>query len=188
MITANGDSLVEVFLVDLPEDITCAGDHPLEGSSTTLPAPPRGTEQRRLTYTTNRKYPGIQGVRHWLRSSPDGFRIAFLMRDDNGVAQIWTISPNGGEPRQVTTAPFEVASAFSWHPAGNTIAYIADYSVFTTDVASGETVRRSERADSASAPRPEACVFSPDGNRIAYVRRMLTGSVFFNQIFVTEVR
>src|SRR5262249_46366411 len=127
-------------------------------------------------------------VRHWLRSSPDGSRIAFLMRDDAGVVQLWTISPNGGDPRQVTNGPFDVASAFSWHPAGNWIAYIADNSVFTTDVASGETVRRSERTDDSSALRPEACVFSPDGNRIAYVRRMPATGVFFNQIFVVELR
>lgn len=188
LVTAKGDPLVEVFLVDLPNDLTCAGDNPLEGTPTTLPAPPRGTQQRRLTYTTNRKYPGVQGVRHWLRSAPDGSRIAFLMRDDDGVVQLWTISPNGGEPRQVTNAPFDVASAFSWHPAGNMIAYIADNSVFTTDVASGETVQRSERTDDTSAPRPEACVFSPDGNRIAYVRRMPAAGVFFNQIFVVEVQ
>ncbi len=187
VISAKGDPFVEVFLVDLPDDLTRAGDRTLEGTATTSPAPPRGTQQRRLTYTENRKYPGLQGVRHWLRSSPDGSQIAFLMRDDNGVIQIWVISPNGGEPRQVTVGDFDVASAFSWSPSGDRIAYVADNSVFTTDIASGETVRRTERSDSSSAPRPEACVFSPDGSRIAYVRRVASGAGDFNQIFVVTL-
>ncbi|MEA7595356.1 hypothetical protein ONR49_26040, partial [Salmonella enterica subsp. enterica serovar Virginia] len=36
--------------------------------------------------------------RHWVRSNPQATAIAFLMRDDNGVAQLWLISPQGGEP------------------------------------------------------------------------------------------
>ena len=160
--------------------------HPIEGTATTRPAPPRGTLQRRLTFTADRKYPGIQGVRHWLRSSPDGSRIAFLMRDDSGVVQIWTISPNGGQPCQLTANSFDIASVFSWSPTGDLVAYIADNSVFTTNAASGETLRRTDRTDDATAPRPEACVFSPDGSRIAYVRRVTAEGVAFNQIFIAD--
>jgi hypothetical protein len=52
-----------------------------------MPLSPKGCTQRRLTFTAQRKFPGIQGPRHWLRSSPDGSRIAFLMKDDAGVVQ-----------------------------------------------------------------------------------------------------
>jgi hypothetical protein len=187
VVSSKGDPLTEVFLVDLPNDLTHASHRPLEGNATTRPAPPRDTRQRRLTYTMNRKYPGLQGVRHWLRSSPDGSRIVFLMRDDTGVVQIWTIPPNGGEPQQFTALPFDVASAFTWSPQGDRIAYIADNSVFTTRLDSGESVRLTERTDSATAPRPEACVFSPDGKRIAYVRRVTVGDAFFNQVFVVAI-
>ena len=31
--------------------------------------------------------------RHWVRSNPEGTQIAFLMRDDNGIVQLWLISP-----------------------------------------------------------------------------------------------
>src|SRR6185369_5777205 len=123
--------------------------------------------QRRLTFTAGRKYPGLAGPRHWLRSSPDGSKIAFLMKDDIGVVQLWTISPSGGEPAQLTRNPQSIASAFSWSPDGRHIAHIMDASVCTTEVATGQTVRLTERAAEENAPRAEACVFSPDGKKIA---------------------
>jgi Tol biopolymer transport system component len=144
--------------------------------------------QRRLTHTAERTYPGIQGPRHWLRSAPDGARIAFLMRDDAGIVQIWTVSPNGGEPQQLTHNSFDVASAFSWSPDGESIAYVADNSVFISGTKTGDAVRLTPRAEDATAPRPEACVFSPDGRRIAYVRPAPRDGATFNQIFVVTSR
>ncbi len=183
---SSGATVAEVFVVDIPDDITANGDAPLEGTATTRPSPPRGTRQRRLTYTGDHKHPGLQGPRHWLRSSPDGARIAFLMRDDAGIVQIWTISPNGGEPQQLTHNPFDIASAFSWSPNGQSIAYVADNSIFITDVAAAAAIRLTQRTNDATAPRPEACVFSPDGRRIAYVRPMERNGVMYNQIFVVN--
>jgi hypothetical protein len=184
VVTRDGVTISEVFVVDIPDDVTVGGDAPLEGTATTRPAPPRGTRQRRLTYTADRKYPGLQGPRHWLRSAPDGSRIAFLMRDDAGIVQIWTISPNGAGPVQLTHNPFDVASAFSWSPDGRRIAYIADNSVFVSDAATGRATRLTPRTADESAPRPEACVFSPDGTRIAYVRPASQNGTVFNQVFV----
>jgi Tol biopolymer transport system component len=186
--TRSGATISEVFIVDLPDDLTVPGNAPLEGTETTRPNPPRGVEQRRLTFTENRKYPGLQGPRHWLRSSPDGSRIAFLMRDESGIVQIWSISPGGGEPQQLTRNTFDVASAVSWNPDGRSIAYVADNSVFVSDAETGDATRLTIRADDGSAPRPEACVFSPDGKRIAYVRPIENNGRTHNQIFVVEYR
>ena len=186
--TKKGETIAEVFVVDIPEDVTQAGDAPLAGTATTRPAPPRGVRQRRLTHTAERTYPGIQGPRHWLRSAPDGARIAFLMRNDAGIVQIWTVSPNGGEPQQLTHNSFDVASAFSWSPDGESIAYVADNSVFISGTKTGDAVRLTPRAEDATAPRPEACVFSPDGRRIAYVRPAPRDGATFNQIFVVTSR
>lgn len=184
---AKGNLVSELFIVDIPDNVTVPGDGPLAGTAATRPRPPRGTVQRRLTFTTDRQFPGVQGPRHWPRSAPDGSRIAFLMRDDGGIVQLWTISPNGGTPAQVTRNSWSVASAFSWSPDGRRIAHVLDTSVCVTDVATGTTTRLTPRAADGVAPRPEACVFSPDGNRVAYIRPVRAGEQTFNQVFACPV-
>ena len=183
--TDEGRTISEAFVVDLPEDITIADAGPLEGTEIRRPQPPRHARQRRLTFTSTRKYPGLQGPRHWLRSAPDGSRIAMLMRDAAGVVQIWTVSPNGGQPVQVTRNHWDVASARSWSPDGKRIAYVADNSIFAAEVETGLSMRFTPRSSDAHAPRPESCVFSPDGTMIAYVRTVAANhDERYNQIFV----
>jgi Tol biopolymer transport system component len=183
VVTENGNSIAEVFLVDLPGDLTQPGDGPLAGTPVRRPFPPRGVTQRRLTFTQNRQHPGLQGPRHWLKSSPDGSRIAFLMKDDAGIVQLFTISPHGGEPTQLTHIAHGIASAFTWSPDGRTIAHVLGGSVCLTDTASGQTRRLTERQLPGNAPRPEACVYSPDGQKIAYVKPVIAGGSNYNQIF-----
>nr|WP_113865653.1 DUF3748 domain-containing protein [Brenneria salicis]NMN89989.1 Periplasmic component of the Tol biopolymer transport system [Brenneria salicis ATCC 15712 = DSM 30166]RBP64367.1 WD40 repeat protein [Brenneria salicis ATCC 15712 = DSM 30166]RLM31416.1 biopolymer transporter Tol [Brenneria salicis ATCC 15712 = DSM 30166] len=181
-LSAAGEKVPEVFIVDLPEelaDYARAGETPLAGTATTMPAPPRGVRQRRLTFTQHRRYPGlVNQPRHWLRASPDGSVIAFLMKDDNGIVQLWTISPNGGEPRQITQTPHGIQSAFNWRPDGRSLAFICDNGIMLCDAATGELVRLTRRAE--KAPSADAVVFSPDGRHIAYMRE-ING---FNQLFV----
>lgn len=187
--TATGKTISEAFIIDLPSkvsDMTKPGNGPLAGTSTRMPAPPAGVVQRRLTFTSTRKYPGIQGPRHWLNSSPDGSQIALLMRDDWGVVQIWTISPNGGTPVQVTHDPWSVASAFTWNHRGGWIAYVADNSIFEVNIATGKSRRLTPRCADVEAPLPLACVYSPDGRLIAYERRVRSESKIHNQIFVVS--
>lgn len=179
----SGKTNAEVFVVDLPEDLTITGDGSLAGTVSRRPSPPRGIVQRRLTFTSERKFPGIQGPRHWLRTNPDGANIAFLMRDDAGIVQLWTVSPNGGEPVQLTRNAMDISSTFTWSPDGSRIAHILDGSVCVTEVQSGRTVRLTAKAAGESSPRPEACVFSPDGRHIAYVCRVAGPGGVFNQIF-----
>lgn len=181
-VSARGEKLPEVFIVDLPANDAAyakAGAEPLQGTETTLPAPPLGVTQRRLTNTGNRRYPGVATTpRHWLRSSPDGSQIAFLMKDDRGVVQLWSVSPNGGAPRQISQREHSVQSAFSWHPQGDKIALVSDNSVMLCDVASGRMQRLTARTP--QPPSGDAVVFSPDGQWIAYMREV-TGC---SQIFV----
>ena len=184
VVAAPGKTIAEVFIADLPDDPTQAGDGPLAGTETRMPFPPKACVQRRLTFTTERRFPGIQGPRHWLRSSPDGSHIGFLMKDDAGIVQLWTVSPNGGPPKQVTRNPWSIASAFTWSLDGKRVAHVMDNSVCVTEVASGQTQRLTARADDANLPRPEACVFSPDGRKLAYVRRVSESGQSANQIFV----
>lgn len=59
------------------------------------------------------------------------------MKDDEGVAQLWTVSPNGGAPRQITRGREAVASAFTWSPDGRRVAHVMGGSVCVTSVADG---------------------------------------------------
>ncbi len=193
VIAADGKAFVEAFLVDLPEDpaeLMQPGERPLAGTPTTRPAPPLSVSQRRLTFTSHRRFPGIRGPRHWLRSSPDGAQIAMLMHDDQGVVQLFTISPLGGTLRQVTHNRWSISSAFTWSPDGHQLAVIADGSVMTVDVATGQPHRLTDPVRDETAPRPEACVFSPDGDTIAYVRTVPSPSSNqrHNQIFVVGAK
>lgn len=184
-----GGTIAEVFVVDLPDDLADLarpGEEPLSGTTSRLPAPPRGVMQRRITMTTERRHPGIQGPRHWLRSSPDGERIAFLMKDDSGVVQLFTVSPRGGQPEQVTRLASPIASSFTWSPDGGHLACVADGSVCLVDAADGALRRLTPPEHGPSSPRPEACVFSPDGTRVAYVRREPGRGGLHNQLCVVE--
>lgn len=171
-LSLDGQAIPEIFLVDLPAclaDYRQAGERPLEGTACQLPAPPRGVQQRRLTFTHQRRYPGIaRQPRHWLRASPDGSAIAFLMRDDHGRVQLWTISPNGGKMRQITHFEQSIQSALSWHPSGQHIAFIVDNSVVLCEIRGGRSRRLTTRTD--PPPCGDAVVFSPDGKKIAYMR------------------
>ena len=194
-------TISEVFVCDLPDDLDAlavAGEQPLAGTPICRPSPPRGMIQRRLTFTANRRHPGIDGPRHWLRSSPDGSRIACLMRDEVGIVQLFMVSPSGGQPVQVTRDEWHVASSFSWSPDGRRIAYVADSSVFVVDVARSVSTRLTDRTIAAKL-RPEACVFSLDGRRITFMRHMPVplpaggpqpgepAAAAHNQIFVVDV-
>lgn len=186
VVTGKGETISEVFLADLPEDLTQPGDGSLAGTATRRPRPPHGVTQRRLTFTSDRKFPGLQGPRHWLRSSADGTQVAFLMKDDDGIVQLWTVTPNGGSPRQVTRNAWSVASTFTWSPDGRYLTYVMDRSVCVTEVASGTTTRLTPDVEPDRAPKAEACVFSPDGRRIAFMRRVPSNGASFNQICLVD--
>lgn len=183
-LSASGEKLPEVFIVDLPADDASyqrAGTSPLQGTATTLPAPPYGVQQRRLTFTSQHAFPGVAlQPRHWLRSSPDGSAIAFLMKDEQGIVQLWTISPHGGQPQQISRTPTGIQSAFSWHPDGKSLALVCDNSLMVLEVISGQMYCLTERTE--TAPCGDAVVFSPDGKRVVYMRQL--GE--FSQLFVAD--
>ncbi len=181
---AEGQPVTEVFVADLPPDVTIATPGaPLEGSATTRPAPPAGTTQRRVTFSAERPSASIQGPRHWLRSSPDGRLIFFLMNDARGVAQIHAVSPNGGEIRAITAHPFLIQTPFNVSPDGQRIAYGADNSVFVTELATGKSIRLTPR--SGDEARPEnGVVWSNDGTMLAYNRYVNGPDGRFLQVFL----
>ncbi|WP_058910694.1 DUF3748 domain-containing protein [Entomohabitans teleogrylli] len=170
-LSLSGEKVPELFIVDLPDDEQAwkrAGETPVQGTCTALPAPPQGVMQRRLTFTHARRYPGLVNTpRHWVRSNPQGSQIAFLMKDDAGVVQLWLIAPDGGEPRQLTYGPPGVQSAFNWHPSGEALGFVQANRLVLCDAHSGAITPLTQGTGEPSA---DAVVFSPDGRHIAWMQ------------------
>lgn len=168
----SGEKVPELFIVDLPADEQGwkrAGEAPLAGTSTTMPSPPMGVQQRRLTFTHQRRYPGlVNAPRHWVRSNPQGSEIAFLMRDEAGVVQLWLIAAEGGEPRQLTHNATDIQSAFNWHPSGTALGFVLENRIALCDSVTGTIVFLTD-SDPEHQPSADAVVFSPNGKTIAWM-------------------
>lgn len=156
----------QIFITDIPDDITLAQPgKPLEGTATTRTNVPKGCQQRRLTHIEG----GITGPRHWLKSLTDGTLIFFLNNDANGITQVFGVSPNGGNVQQITSNDFSVAGPINISPDDQFVSYIADNSVFITNIANGETQRLTP---SNTVEKPEgAVIWSNDGKKLTYNRK-----------------
>jgi Protein of unknown function (DUF3748)/WD40-like Beta Propeller Repeat len=181
---SQGRPVDELYVVDIPDDITQRGPlGPLEGTETAFPMPPAGTVQRRLTHTESGPFPGCQGI---ARSSPDGDRIAFRMRDAHGASQIFLMSPLGGKPEQATFVEQGVETDARWHSSGNAIACVAGNRILVTDVRSGPQFGHITVVSERS-PHPFALVWSNDGRTLAFNRTVKTDGKDVVQIFVVDV-
>lgn len=178
----NGEDLDEVFIVDIPEDITVPGPIvPLEGTLTKMPAPPLGASQRRLTFTPNSKYPGCIGI---VRSSPDGTKLGYLAYDANGIKQLFTISPLGGTPTQITSHTSDVQSGARWSPDGTKICYVWDNSIVLHDIKNNEFSRLTDKSENS----PTDPVYAHDGKSIAYNRLVADkNGAMTKQIFIVKL-
>lgn len=178
----NGRDVDELFIVDIPEDLTRPGPWgPLEGTEKTFPQPPAGTDQRRLTFTAARKYAGVTGI---VRSSPDGSQISFLMADEQGRQQVFLISPLGGEPRQASVEPEGVRLTPRWHPSGKSIVTVDQRNrLLLISVASGDTFGKSVALTDGSGEPRENFVWSHDGRTIAFNQQVPRGGNVWQQIF-----
>lgn len=170
-LSMDGEKVPELFIVTLPRTEAAwkqAGDRPLAGTPDTLPAPPAGVMQKRLTFTHDRPFPGLASTpRHWVRSNPQATAIAFLMRDEQGIVQLWLISPEGGEPRQLTHNASDIQSAFNWHPSGNALGFVLENRIAMCDAQRGDITFLT--TDHENTPAADAVVFSPDGRHIAWM-------------------
>ena len=165
----NGQDVDEVFIVDIPDDITLPGNiGPLEGTATTMPAPPQGATQRRLTITANTAQPGCVGI---VRSAPDGSQLTFIARDENGIKQIFSVTPFGGAPEQLTFHDSDVQSAARWFPDSQHISYIWNNSIMKLKVGDKEAIALTKPTDLP----PTDIVIAHDGQYIAFNRLVPDG-------------
>ena len=179
-VTSTGAVRNEVYIVDIPEDITVAGpEGPLAGTATTFPMPPLGTVQRRLTRSDS----DCGGI---IRCSLDGSRIAFTRG-----GQIHLISPLGGVAVQATALPAGATNSW-WDPSGDYLYGVSDNSIWRTNVIQGDAhFGESLRiTDPTLYPgrSPNALCVAPNGQWIAFNRSLDRGDgVFVNQIFVAAI-
>jgi len=178
----NGNDVDEVFIVDIPDDITIPGPiGPLGGTATSMPAPPLGAMQRRLTFTAESKYPGCIGI---VRSSPDGSKLVFLASDEQGIKQLFSISPLGGEPIQQTFHVSDVQSGARWHPNEDKIIYTWDNSIIIKKPGTREFTRLTAPSNNP----PTNIVLSHDGKTLAYNRKLVNSNEeLTNQIFIIKL-
>ncbi|WP_339812623.1 DUF3748 domain-containing protein [uncultured Imperialibacter sp.] len=183
---ANGQLVAEVFIVDLDVDLSVADpERPLEGTAASRPFPPAGVRQRRVTYTTDRKNPGVQGPRQWLRSLPDGSLIFFPMKDDSGFVQVHAVSPNGGDARQITQNSFSLDTSFSISADGIYLAYGYNQEVYLTNIQTGETSKVSPERSYDSTDL-ENINWSNSGHTLAYNRKVVTADGAWYQVFILK--
>ncbi len=162
----------EVFVVEIPEDITVPGpDGPLEGTATAFPAPPLGTVQRRLTNTP-------RGCRGLVRSTSDGALLAFISFSDEMTPQIFVISPHNemerakldqaardaGALRQVTAFPGGVREPACWLPDDIHFVTTTRGALVVVNALTGTWRNLTEQLPI----RPNSLVVSPDGKRVAF--------------------
>lgn len=161
---ADGTNKTEVFVVDLPEDLTKAlPGFPLEGTASSRPSVPAEVLQRRITFSQN----GVVGTRHWLRTTPDGKLIAFLSRDEKGIVQIFGVSPNGGKISQLTFNAHSIQGTFNFSPDGKLLAYLCDGHIYISDLKKGASRQITPRYSKEEQPTG-GVVWSHNGKMIAF--------------------
>lgn len=182
VIDENGNLVTEIFVSDLPDDPQLLMDSPnLKGTRTSLPEVPESILQRRITFSTDQKFQGIQGPRQWLRSSPEGDRIYFYAKGDDGIVQIFFVSPNGGRVVQVTHLTKSPDTMFSLSPDGDWLAFGIDNQVLVASISSGDSFALGSASDGTS----ELCNinWSHGGDRLVYNRKVASESGSYFQIF-----
>jgi hypothetical protein len=160
----DGVDLTEVFLATIPPD-----PGPVTRRPELPPVPPPGITIRRLTDTANRKFPGIQGPRHWVRPSPDRSRIAFLAKDEQGIVQIFAVSPEGGEPMPLSRLTESVDGPFDWSPDSKSLVCSAGGRIQRINIATGQAEALTKPYPAGQQPR-YSVTCSPDGHLIAFNR------------------
>lgn len=179
-----GHKVTEVFVVDLPDEMPDLTEEPqLTGEDRSRPQQLSMVRQRRVTFTVDRKHPGVQGPRQWMKSAPDGSELYFMMKDEGGAVQIFSVPTIGGEISQRTFNDFSIETAFDVAPDGRGLAYGSGEKIYYTDIPTGETTCLTpEVPDHYSELR--AIQWAPSGKMLTYNRKVFRENTAYFQIFI----
>jgi tricorn protease-like protein len=117
-----------------------------------------------------------------LRTSPDGAYLYFLLKDDNGIVQVYKVPATGGDIRQVTRLAESVQTQFNLNADGTMLAFGAGNAVWVTDVGSGAATMLTQKYTNDEAPITTV-LWNPQGDILVYNRYVGTGSERYLQIF-----
>jgi Tol biopolymer transport system component len=120
--------------------------------------------------------------------SPHGLRIAYWSVEDasgrrTGQRDLWTLSPEGGAPVQVTNDP-HVDWNPVWSPDGRYLYYSSDRAGSTNlwrvriDEKTGEPLGAPETVTTGAAASRRHLSFSREGREIAYVEQLLSRNLW----------
>jgi len=134
--------------------------------------------------------PGAMGGRgpENLEWSPDGSKLSYVQRDDKGGGELWYVDASTGEKKVLVTAAklaslapdydkvkderekerltrYHVA-AYLWSPDSKHLIFDSQGQLWLYDLGSNTAVQFTSSGDSSGDPK-----FSPDGSRLAFVRK-----------------
>src|SRR5262245_21374961 len=104
--------------------------------------------------------------------SPDGQSVVFTVRawdpeTNKATTNLWLMSVDGSNLRQLTSAKNQAATSPTWSPDSRTIAFVSNrggsQQIWTIATSGGEAVQLTELSVDVDNPR-----WSPDGSRIAF--------------------
>jgi hypothetical protein len=172
----SGTPVGEVFVVDVPADITQPGPlGPLEGAENDYPKPPKGAVVRRLTHTATAANPTLRGISGHLRADNEGQWIAYVgmaERDGHIEKQIFVVSASTSQIRQLSQLAGGVTDSLRFSPDGR---YVAGVSTDGSILAWSTEPQHWGRAVRCTPPNPHPTsnlVISPNSRLIAYNREV----------------
>ncbi|MEJ7643649.1 MAG: DUF3748 domain-containing protein [Chryseolinea sp.] len=177
----NNNPITEIFVSDIPKDLATTNlPRSVAGTNESRPHPPASVVQRRITFTADRKFAGIQGPRCRLRSSPDGQYIYFHMKDNDGIVQVYRVSTKGGVPDQVTFFKQSISAQYNLSADGSKLSCIVDNALWIVDLANGtnECLMTGN-----GLPIGGGALWSQDGTLLVFNRYVPSGENKYLQIF-----
>jgi TolB protein len=122
--------------------------------------------------------------------SPDGRRIAYVVRESNGASDIWVINADGSGAYALTTAPGSSWGP-TWSPDGSRLAYTHSSPGRADQIwiigADGSHPRAFTNCDPPECVQDGSPAWSPDGSRIAFVRVSGAGAIIPVSVFIWPV-